>query len=39
MFYTHNRKMKNLILLMMPVMLFAITGCSTLCKEKAYAGK
>ena len=31
--------MKNLILLVMAVMLFVITGCSTLCKENSVCGK
>ena len=31
--------MKKLILLVMAVMLFAITGCSTLCKENSVCGK
>ena len=31
--------MYKTILFLMPVMLFAITGCSTLCKEKSVCGK
>ena len=31
--------MKNLFLLVMAVMLFVITGCSTLCKENSVCGK